>query len=198
MATKNKLKGKTFVFLGRSGAGKSKQTEYLTEYLKEQELDFLQISTGGLGRELSQQKTVIGKWIRSILDRGDFFPDWMAIHIWLSYLEKKLVDVDQIVVFEGTPRKMAEAKMVDELMKYLGRELPTPIYLDIDDDEAMKRLLRRARTDDTVKVIKNRLDNFKKNVLPIVTKYYKKRALKIDGTGTKLEVWERIKATLSS
>ena len=184
------------MFLGRSGAGKGVQTEYLAKYLKENKLDFIRISTGDLGRKIAKQRTIIGKWVKGILDRGDFFPDWLAIHIWLEELEKRLISVDQIVIFEGTPRKVLEAKMVDELMVCLDRELPIPIYLDVDNKEAMKRLILRRRADDVPKAIKRRLENFKENVLPIISGHYKKRTLKIDGIGTELEVWERILAAI--
>ena len=113
------------------------------EYLEEKKLRFVYISTGDLGRQLAKQKTVIGKWIKGILDRGDFFPDWLAIHVWLSKLERELVNKDEIILFEGTPRKLAEAKMVDELMTHLDREPPVPIYLDIDDKEAVQKFQKK-------------------------------------------------------
>lgn len=197
MATKNNLEGKTFVFLGRSGAGKGKQTKFLTKFLKENGNDFLIISTGDLARKLAKKNTVISKWIKNILDEGGFFPEWLAIHIWLSELEKKLINNKTIIIFEGTPRKVKEAKMVDELMEYLKRPLPIPVYLDIDNKEATRRLLKRGRDDDNPEAIKERLENFSKSVLPTI-KYYGKRVMKIDGMGSEKEVRNRVLGYVSS
>lgn len=197
MATKNNLEGKTFVFLGMSGAGKGKQTKFLTKFLKENGNDFLIISTGDLARKLAKKNTVISKWIKNILDEGGFFPEWLAIHIWLSELEKKLINNKTIIIFEGTPRKVKEAKMVDELMEYLKRPLPIPVYLDIDNKEATRRLLKRGRDDDNPEAIKERLENFSKSVLPTI-KYYGKRVMKIDGMGSEKEVRNRVLGYVSS
>lgn len=194
---KNNFKGKTFVFLGRSGAGKGTQSEFLRKLFQKNKCHYIYISTGDLGREAAKKPTIIGQWIGGIFGRGDFFPDYLAIHLWLSELEKKSIDSDAVVIFEGTPRKVAEAKTVDEIMERLRRPPPTPIFLDIDEREAVKRLLARGRADDTPKIIKKRLENFRKYVLPIV-KYYGKRVWKINGAGTKEEVRERMLKKLKS
>lgn len=187
----NDFRGQTFVFLGRSGAGKGEQSKFLQRFLKKQKIRFIYISTGELGRRLADERTIVSELVKSILKKGDFFPSWLAIHIWLSELEKKLVDNDSVIIFEGTPRKVVEAEMVDELMKRLRRPPSVPIFLDIDEREATRRLLARGRADDTPKVIKKRLTNFRKDVLPIV-KHYGRRVIKISGMGTEREVWERI------
>ena len=46
------------------------------------------------------------------------------------------------------------------------------------------------------KAIKSRLENFKRSVMPIINKYYRGRVVKIDGTGTKRDVWERVLAAV--
>ncbi|MFH1759433.1 MAG: nucleoside monophosphate kinase [Patescibacteria group bacterium] len=191
----NNLKGTTFVFLGRSGSGKGTQAHLLKEFLEKKGLDALYIYTGELGRRLAKKKSLAGKWVRGVLERGDFFRNWLAVFLWFDELKDKLVNQDQVVIFDGTPRRLEEIRILDDLMADLGRPLPIIIYLDISEKEAVRRLLARSRNDDTAATIRNRLRNFNRDVMPIIKKY-SKRVVRIDGEGSIEEVWERLRKSL--
>lgn len=186
------FKGKTFVFLGRSGSGKGTQAQLLKKFLEDGGYDVIYIYTGDQGRKLAKENTLVGHWIKGVLERGDFFLNWTAIYLWFSVVREKLVNKNQIIIFDGTPRKLPEAEVVDSLMKDLGRSVPIPVYLDISNKEAQSRLLARGRSDDTENAISSRLDFFEKDVVPII-KNYGDRALKINGEGSVEEVWERFR-----
>ena len=191
------FKGQSFVFLGKPGSGKGTQTAYLKEYLEKNNYKVIYVYTGAEGRKLAEEKNLVGKWIKSILSRGDFFPEWMAIFLWFNVLKDKLVSKDQIVIFDGTPRKLGEAEEIDKLMVNLKRPLPIPIYVDIDDKESEKRLLNRGRQDDLIKPIRERIKNFHRNVVPVMKKYGK-RVIEVDGFGPKQEVWEKLAKKLET
>ncbi len=182
--------GQTFCFLGRSGAGKDSQVNFLKDFLNQQGYKILSISTGDEGRKLIVKNTAVGRWLKEILDAGNFFPDWMAISLWLCVAQNEL-NLKDILLFSGSPRKVVEAQVLDELSRGTHRSLPVPVYLDISEDEARRRLLKRERSDDNLTAINSRLAWFVDQVLPIIN-YYGDRVLKIDGTGTKEEVNQRM------
>ena len=180
----------TFCFLGRSGSGKDTQAKLLQNFLDEEKYKTIDVSTGDQGRALKGTNSIVGRYIKNILDRGGLFDDWLAISLWMCIFQNKLFN-DEIIIFPSSPRYTKEAEVMDELMIGSGRSKPIPIYLDIHDEEANKRLLNRGRADDTHKVIAKRLSWFEPQVLPIV-KYYGKRVVTVDGIGSEQEVHQRI------
>jgi adenylate kinase len=71
------------------------------------------------------------------------------------------------------------------------------VLLDISNEEAVSRLLKRKRSDDTEESIKERLSWFEENVGPAIT-YYEGhgRLHRVDGMGTIEDVAERIAQSL--
>lgn len=189
------FKGQTFLFLGKSGAGKDCQANRLISFLESKKFNVLRVSTGDLGRELAKENSLMGNWIRNILNKGGFFPFWAQAGLWFGFLQDRLKK-DTVTVFPSSPRRLEEAKALDELMVNLNRSLPIPIYLDISDKESERRLLERGREDDKPAAIKKRLENFHIAVMPIV-KNYNHRVIKVDGFGAKEEVQERLFKLLS-
>ena len=180
----------TFCFLGRSGAGKDTQAKLLQNFLEKKNHRVVDISTGDQGRALQQTNSIVGRYIKNILDRGGLFADWLAISLWMCIFQNKLFN-DEVIIFPSSPRYLKEAEVMDELMAGSGRPRPIPIYLDIHNEEATKRLLNRGRADDTHKVIAERLSWFEPQILPIV-QYYGKRVIIVDGAGNEQEIHQRI------
>ena len=125
-------------------------------------------------------------------------PAWIPVYLWTNELvEKELVE--DHLVFDGAPRRLIEAKLLDEFMAWHGRSLPICIYVDIPRKEAIKRLLARGRTDDTLAVIKNRLDYFPKDVVPVIRYFAKhRRLIRVDGSPSVKAVWQAIDAALKA
>lgn len=192
---KSFLLGKTFVFLGKSGAGKDTQARYLAKLVKSKNIDLLWISTGDLGRKVAEKDTLLGHYVADILKKGYFFPNWLQVGLWFNSLAQHLTEKNT-VIFPSSPRLLIEAKQIDQVMSDLQRSMPIPIYIDITDEEAVKRLKKRARNDDTNQAIKERIKNFKRYVLPII-QWYGKRVIKINGMGNKIEVRDRIIKSLN-
>ena len=171
----------TFCFMGRSGSGKDTQGDLLHKFLEKEGLKIVHVSTGDQARALREKGTAVGQYIKKILDAGKLFPDWLADSLWICVLQQDMMPNDAVIL-DGTPRRINEAKFLDEFMTALERPLPIPIYLDITDEEATRRLLARGRPDDTPEVIAQRLSWFPTKVLPIVD-FYGQRVVKIDGSG---------------
>jgi len=187
----------TFCFLGRSGSGKDTQRIVLEPFFKKSGCKVLHVSTGDQGRALREKGTAIGLYIKKILEAGDLFPDWLASSLWVCVLNVEMM-TDDVVILDSTPRRLEEAKFLDEYMTTTGRPLPIPIYLDISEEEATRRLLARGRFDDKPEVVAERLSWFKTSVLPIVD-YYGKRIVKVDGLGeAEKDVFPRIMEQLKT
>jgi adenylate kinase len=78
-------------------------------------------------------------------------------------------------VLDGFPRTMAQADALDAMLHEIGRELDIVFELQLPDDVAFERLLKRARdegrTDDTPAVIRKRLANYHELTAPLVGYY---------------------------
>ncbi|TSC78183.1 MAG: adenylate kinase-like kinase [Parcubacteria group bacterium Gr01-1014_33] len=187
----NKL---TISLLGRSGSGKGTQALFAVEKLKRE--GSIHISTGALLRRLMRRSTPAGRITRDIMERGDLHPSWVAAYTWFKIIFEQRGS-ERHLVFDGAPRRIWEAKLLDEVMKWHGRLMPLCVYIDVSRREAMRRLLARGRADDTVVAIENRLDYFVKDVVPVL-RYYKhrNRLIRVNGEQPPEKVWNDIDKAL--
>ena len=188
----NKL---TLILLGRSGCGKGTQAEFILHRLGSSAYG---LSTGKLIRSLiaSYDNPTI-RIAREMMERGELHPSWIAVYAWLKeMIEKGLAE--KHMLFDGAPRRLWEAKFLDEVMEWHTRPLPICIYVKISAAEATRRLLARGRADDTPDAIKNRMAYFPRDVLPVI-RYYKRagRLIEVDGERPPEEVWRQIDAALA-
>jgi len=176
----NNLKNKlTLVILGRSGSGKGTQARFILQKLGRQNSHHME--TGRFLRALLEKANPTTLLARNLLHTGKIFPSWMAAYTWLRELIEKGT-ANKHLVFDGAPRKVWEAELLDEVLKWHNRPLPICIYVDVSSDEVIKRLLGRGRADDTISSIRSRLRFFEKEVRPVLN-YYRKRGrlLYVDG-----------------
>jgi len=80
-------------------------------------------------------------------------------------------------------------------MKFFKRKNIKIIYLEIGEKEAIRRNLSRGRDDDTKEGIKNRIEEYKNNVIPAIN-YFKNKenyqVFKINGEQSKEKVYKDI------
>ncbi|MDU5309150.1 MAG: nucleoside monophosphate kinase, partial [Varibaculum cambriense] len=90
---------------------------------------------------------------------------------------------------------------LDQVLKDMGTQLDAVINLDVNLEDVVGRLLKRAeiehRSDDTEPVIRRRLQVYQEQTEPLV-RYYREAGLliNIDGNGSIDQVWENIAAQL--
>ncbi len=176
------LTGSTFVFIGRSGCGKGTQAALLEAHLEGKGYEVLRLGTGDFARERAQKDTLTGHWIKSILDAGGFFPDWLAGALMLEMIEPRLTAQGQVLFLDGSPRRMHEAEVLDEFTAHLKRPPVRAIHLDIGEEESRRRMLARGRSDDTEAAITSRLGWFTTKVAPVLD-YYGSRLISVSGEG---------------
>jgi len=195
--TKSRLEDKlALVVLGRSGSGKGTQARFLLARLKKRGV--FHMETGRFLRAALERDNPTTRMARlNIMKKGGIFPTWFAAFTWL----KELIEgghADEHLVFDGAARRMFEAKLLDDVMAWHKRPLPLCIYIDVSRREAMRRLLARGRSDDTKEAVKNRLDYFPREVMPVI-RYYSSRGrmIRVDGSPAPEEVFAQINAALA-
>lgn len=193
MELKNKL---TLIVLGRSGSGKGTQAKFILRSLKKEGVRHLE--TGRFLRALIKKNKPTASIGRELINQGKLLPSWLASFTWMKELIEKGY-INKHLVYDGAPRRIWEAELIDDVIRWHGRSLPICIYIDVSAKEAEKRLMLRGRKDDTPERIRNRMRFFQKDVLPTIYYYQKrKRLITIDGSPLPDVVWQELRRSLSS
>lgn len=161
---------KVFIFLGPSGCGKGTQVELLMSKLcpsEDKSCKILRVGSGALLRDFATGDNFSNKSIRSILEEGALVPEAVIVHLWTDYLIKNFTGTENII-FDGCPRKIHEAQLLDSLLKFYKIEKPAVVYLNVGHDWSQKRLLARGREDDLPENIEKRLEWFATDVMPAI------------------------------
>lgn len=181
---------KRLLIVGPPGSGKGTQAARITEGL-----GVVAISTGDIFRANVKKMTPLGVEAKKYMDRGDYVPD----SVTNSMVEDRLAqdDVKDGFLLDGYPRTVAQVEFLDEVLKPKGQELDAVILLAADEDELVKRLLKRAeiegREDDTEEVIRHRLTVYKEQTADVVAAYRERGLVReVDGLGELDEVTGRI------
>jgi adenylate kinase len=121
------------IFLGPPGAGKGTQAEKLAEDLK-----IKKISTGDILREAVAKGTELGQRAKLYMERGELVPD----EIILGIIEEAINDEEGFIL-DGFPRNINQAKALDEMLSRKGLNITHVIFLDVPDEEIIKRIAYR-------------------------------------------------------
>lgn len=125
------------IFIAPPAAGKGTQAEMLsTKY------NIPHISTGDLLRNASQDGSERGKMIADMMVQGLLVSDEIILELLKERLQKE--DCNNGYILDGYPRNIEQAKQYEEMLKELDKELGLVIYLDIDKEVAMKRIVGRV------------------------------------------------------
>jgi adenylate kinase len=178
------------VFIGAPGAGKGTQSERLVQLLGATHL-----STGEMLRDALDRKTKIGLEAQSFLDAGKLAPDSVVVGIIRERLG--MPDCARAVIFDGFPRTAEQAQELDALLAERGTPLDMVVELRVADDEVMRRLTGRGRSDDTPRLIAERLQSYWNLTRPLLDYYGRKGILEsVDGQGGPDDVFARIEAAI--
>ena len=175
------------IFLGAPGSGKGTQCERLVSTYGP-----LHISTGDVLRAAVKADTELGRQAKSIMTTGNLVPD----EIMNSIVAERLFSEEVLIrgfLLDGFPRTPAQAMSLEETLDSIGVGLDLALNLEVPTDEVKRRMLERARTDDTEEAIVRRLALYEKETAPLLT-WFSERGLlsSIDGTGSEDEVFERL------
>jgi adenylate kinase len=135
--------------------------------------------------------------VQPLLDAGQLVPDEITIPIVRDEIEA----AKDGFVLDGYPRNLAQAEALDAMLAEIERPLDIVLLLELDDDVARGRMLKRAeiegRADDTPEVIDRRLATYHEQTEPIVEHYLPTgKVVKVHAERTIDEVWAEIEAAL--
>jgi adenylate kinase len=188
------MSARRLLLLGPPGAGKGTQAQLLVE-----RLGIPQVSTGDMLRAAVAAGSEVGRQAKSYMDAGKLVPDAVVIGVAEERLGRP--DAKQGFILDGFPRTAAQAEALDRMLPKLGCELERCVALTVDEDELVKRLLRRAelegRSDDNETSIRTRMREYKDKTEPLIA-YYRGRGVlrEVDGLGEIEEVARRIAQAL--
>jgi adenylate kinase len=175
---------------GPPGAGKGTQSTFIIE-----KYDLAYISTGEILRSEIQSESELGLQAKAVIENGELVSDEIIVQI----IEKFILEHKDSngFLFDGFPRTYIQAYILEGLLMKLHTGLLALINIDIDDEEAKKRLLKRGidsnRADDNLEVIEKRLLAYHKKTVPVIDFYKEKGNLvNLNGKGPIPEIQERI------
>jgi adenylate kinase len=179
------------VLFGPPGAGKGTQSERIIN-----RYHLTHISTGDLFRKHLGEGTELGLKAKKFINNGKLVPDEIVI----GMVEDKInttVNTNGFI-FDGFPRTVHQAKVLDQLLVSDNGSISVMILLDVGEDELKTRLRSRAkisgRADDQDEVkIQTRINEYREKTLPVAGYYNKQdKLISIDGLGSIDEISRKI------
>lgn len=184
------------VFIGPPGAGKGTQCKRLVELL-----GIPHLSTGEMLRQVKNDDSALARWVSSYVDAGKLAPDHLVMRIVGQRLAEP--DCQSGCLFDGFPRTLIQAQLLDEHFAKTNRKLDMVLELKAAEGELIKRIVKRGelehRADDTQETIRERLRVYASSTAPLL-EYYQQRGLlvSIDGMQDPDSVFEEIRRSVSS
>jgi adenylate kinase len=178
------------LFLGPPGAGKGTQAARVAEHLS-----IPHVSTGEMFRRHVAEDTELGRRVKAIMEAGEYVPDEVTI----AMLAERTAEEDAVdgFILDGFPRTPGQAEALDVLLA--DEPLDWVVVFDVGENELVRRILARGRSDDTEEAIRTRFRVYQEQTAPLID-LYKDRGIVIgiDGSGEVNEVTDRILKALES
>lgn len=124
------------ILLGAPGAGKGTIAEDI-----QQATDYIHVSTGDMLRKAIKQGTPIGKEAEQCITKGELVPDKLIVEIVMERIDGGGGDASYM--FDGFPRTLAQARLLDAEFAARNAVLTKVFLLDVPRDVALQRLTGR-------------------------------------------------------
>jgi adenylate kinase len=203
------------VILGPQGSGKGTQAKLIAQKFSLDHFD-----TGKALRQVALLDTPLGREVHEIIMvKKELVTSRLlreVLHIRLNDLGR-----EQGIIFDGLPRNVEQAVYFEEALQEFGRKIDRVIFVDIPQEESLKRIGKRfscedckeavilkegdtevcakcggklvQRTDDTKEGIEKRLGIFREETMPVIEYFEKKNLVsKINGAQSMENVFEDI------
>lgn len=183
------------ILFGPPGSGKGTQSEKIIE-----QYGLVHLSTGDLLRKERQLKTPLGIEAQQFIDKGQLVPDEVVIGMISSALDEN--PEARGFLFDGFPRTVAQAEALDKLLDLKNSEIGLVLFLEVSEDELIKRLVHRAktsgRTDDADENIqRKRQEVYKNETLPVAAYYARsKKVVNVNGIGGIDDIFSMLSAQI--
>ena len=152
------------IILGGQGSGKSTQADLLSKYL-----NIPRIEMGQLLRNRAEASDETGRKIKMSLDAGILVPNEITIKTLKEQLQKP--EFKKGFIIDGYPRNQVQ-------LDALPQNVDIVFYINVSDKEAIKRLTKRGREDDSKELIIKRLEIYHQQTEPLLEKFREQNKLK--------------------
>src|SRR5260221_12239910 len=170
------------VILGPQGSGKGTQAKLLAE-----KFEFFYFEAGEFLRELADKRDDVKK----ILDSGKLVPEVELTSYISAFFDEK--QVYNNIIFDGFPRTIEQYKFFEKWLKEKNVDINLVIVLIVSEKTTLVRLAKRNREDDREEAIKQRLEIYKKETMPLIEELKKDtKDVEIDGERTVQEIFKDI------
>lgn len=162
---------KNIIFMGPQGSGKGTQVKKLHEFLKAKGKDVFLLDTGAALRAFSEEPGVVHEKVKASLAKGELQPAFLVMYILGRELIERAYGKEYAII-DGSPRTRLQAELLDSAFDFMGaRDSVDIFWIDVSDEEALGRLLKRGRSDDTKEGIMKRLSWSRENAESIFAFY---------------------------
>src|ERR1043166_2715780 len=196
------MEQQTLLFAGPQGSGKGTQIQLIKELIAKEDPahPIVHFEMGKSLRELGEYQDFTGRHTHEILVAGGLIPYAISAPLFSLYLMDNLKTNEEHIVIDGFPRTATQVPTLDSaLVEFYRRKNPTVVVINISDEEAVMRLLKRGRNDDTEESIRKRLAWSREETMPNIEWFRKNpnyRVVDIDGERTIEEIQKEIRAKL--
>ncbi len=124
------------ILLGAPGSGKGTQAAVLSKAL-----NIPAISTGDALRKEVEAQSEIGKLAKSYMNSGQLVPDQVVLDIVKNRVNSE--DCIKGFILDGFPRNLTQAKMLDETLKSINKDISKVLNFEVADEIVIKRISGR-------------------------------------------------------
>ena len=203
------------ILFGPPGAGKGTQSDKLVDDFK-----LFKVSTGDLIREEINKNSLLGKEMKSAIDKGLLVSDEIIDKLILNIVSKK--NYSNKLIFDGYPRNINQAIQLDKIIKEHEQNISCVLSIKVNFEIIKKRILGRMicskcglifnkyfnpppredkecshileiRSDDNEKTLEKRFKTYLNISMPILDYYRNQNILhEVDGNGEISSIYKEI------
>ena len=180
---------KTILLFGSPGSGKGTQGKLLGTLP-----GFYHLACGDVFRSIDLNSEV-GKVFLKYSSKGELAPDDFTVRLWRDHIDKlihtkALSPVSTVLVLDGIPRNVQQARMLDEYIEVVKLICLRAVH---NREEIVRRLKSRALKDNRLddaneETIRHRLEVYDKESRPVLAYYPQSLRIDIDALQSPIEV----------